>query len=125
MKPTITDADIALAEFLWTSKARKERGCTCAAVDIGVGDLHEPGCGDPQPEDTAAIVAQARAEGRAEERAAVVAWLLERAEQEDRDADRAKSVEDFQSARWGRETCITAAEVIEQGAHVAPAKAGG
>lgn len=56
MKPTITDADLALARSLYQR-------------------LHEPGCGYPGPEMVAAIVAQARAEGRAEERAAVIRYL--------------------------------------------------
>ena len=30
--------------------------CNCSAPDIGVGVLHEPGCGLPQPKEVAAII---------------------------------------------------------------------
>jgi hypothetical protein len=31
------------------------RGCTCGGIDIGVGQIHEPQCGFPTPDDIAAL----------------------------------------------------------------------
>ena len=69
-----TQADMDAAEALWGRKTRRKRGCTCCGVDIGVGTMHEPGCGDPRPEDVAVLLAAARTEGArlALERAAEV-----------------------------------------------------
>ena len=79
-----TQADMDAAEALWSSAAFKVRGCTCGGVDIGVGTMHEPACGDPRPEDVAVIVAKAREEGRragvAEKVVALRATLAERDE---------------------------------------------
>lgn len=51
------------AETLWSREARQARGCTCASVDIGVGEMHEPWCGDPGPEDTAHALEEALSDG--------------------------------------------------------------
>ena len=32
------------------------RDCNCGATDIGVGELHEPGCGLPNPVEVAAAI---------------------------------------------------------------------
>ena len=44
------------------------RGCTCGAVDIGVGDMHEPYCGQPGPDDLADLLRAFASRERAEER---------------------------------------------------------
>ena len=41
----------ALRERLWSPAAYRERGCTCAETDIGVGNIHEPHCGEPSPDE--------------------------------------------------------------------------
>ena len=41
---------------------RMRHPCNCAAVDIGVGIQHEPGCGDPGPDEVADLIEATEAE---------------------------------------------------------------
>ncbi len=44
----------------------KDRGCTCGSVDIGVGVMHEPGCGEPTRDDIMDLLLSERASARRE-----------------------------------------------------------
>jgi len=50
----------ALEEAARIVECYKIEECTCAAVDIGVGEMHEPGCKIPQPQDIAAAIRKAK-----------------------------------------------------------------
>ena len=55
-----TDAILAHAEAVREEAAlvveRWPTKCNCSAPDIGVGVLHEPGCGQPNPKEVAAAI---------------------------------------------------------------------
>src|SRR6185436_19098232 len=51
------------------------RGCTCGGIDIGVGEMHEPGCGLPTPDEVAAALAEAEERGSANIVAMIVSDL--------------------------------------------------
>ena len=55
--------DIDAVRALYGPEARKRSSCNCSAPDIDVGILHEPTCGDPEPEEIVALISSARLEG--------------------------------------------------------------
>lgn len=49
--PSLTPLERAKQMF-----AECRRHCTCGGTDIGVGTMHEPGCGSPTPDDVARTI---------------------------------------------------------------------